>query len=331
DAPMYGMVFETADPHTDKQINTHFTAVAAYLEKQVGTLTQIPLMILCKSSVLLDDEHYSQILNLSRELLLDHNEELAACVATIVMLTAARADQLVDALFHTEMENSSALIRYNAILKFQTLWRFRYQFWIRLEEGAHSMMKILPPSIEFVLPSPALGVANLQTVDPSWMPHAKTLVQQVALNQEEVRAVVTASKTRKKHQQELIHSALMAEEINKRVATEKLSVSSVPILQSTSFEPFLYESRDEEEEGHTDDDRFVETSSQIRQAQGTFPSAFGAVVYLLVEMLEDGETLDNGATVSEAARKALWTCLVDEPTLLIRFFFEKISNKERRI
>jgi hypothetical protein len=40
------------------------------------------------------------------------------------------------------MENSSALVRYNAILKFQTLWRFRYQFWIRLEEGAHSMMKV---------------------------------------------------------------------------------------------------------------------------------------------------------------------------------------------
>jgi hypothetical protein len=29
------MVFETADPHFDKQINTHFAAVAAYLEKQV--------------------------------------------------------------------------------------------------------------------------------------------------------------------------------------------------------------------------------------------------------------------------------------------------------
>jgi len=117
-------------------------------------------MILCKSSVLLEDDHYSQILNLSWELLLDRNEELAACagkknfnrlflskiknlfLATIVILTAARAGHLIDALFHTEMENSSALIRYNAILKFQRLWRFRYQFWIRLEEGAHSMMKV---------------------------------------------------------------------------------------------------------------------------------------------------------------------------------------------
>ena len=40
------------------------------------------------------------------------------------------------------MKNSSALIRYNAILKFEILWRFRYQFWLRLEECAHSMMKV---------------------------------------------------------------------------------------------------------------------------------------------------------------------------------------------
>jgi hypothetical protein len=36
-------------------------------------------MILCKSSVLLEDEHYSQILYLSWQLLLDRNEELSSC------------------------------------------------------------------------------------------------------------------------------------------------------------------------------------------------------------------------------------------------------------
>jgi hypothetical protein len=41
-------------------------------------------------------------------------------LATNVILAAARAGHLVDALFHSEMENSSALIRYNAILKCQT-------------------------------------------------------------------------------------------------------------------------------------------------------------------------------------------------------------------
>ena len=36
-------------------------------------------MILCKSSVLLDELHFSQVLRLSWELLLDQNEDLAAC------------------------------------------------------------------------------------------------------------------------------------------------------------------------------------------------------------------------------------------------------------
>ncbi len=127
-------------------------------------------------------------------------------------------------------------------------------------------MQILPPSIEFVLPSAALGIANLQVVDPPWMPHVKTRFQKVALNQDEFvgyfylknenknnfniqRAVVTTSKTRKKHQQEFIHSALMTEEISKRVARENFTMSTVSMLQAASFEPLLHQSRDEDEEG----------------------------------------------------------------------------------
>ncbi|CAF3808214.1 unnamed protein product [Rotaria magnacalcarata] len=322
---------EIVDTPTKKQVNTHFSTISSYLEKQVGSLMQIPLKILCKSSILLEDEHYSQILPLSWELLLDRNEELSSCAATIVILTAARAHILVEELIHKEMENASPLVRYNAILKFQILWRFRRQFWVRLENEAHSIMKILPPSIEFVLPSLTLGLANLQTVDPPWMPHVKTLVQQVAINQEEVRAVVTTSKTRKKHQQELIHSALMTEEISKRVARENFVMSTVPMLEEASFEPLLHLSKGDEDEAHTDDDRVMDTSIQLCEAQGTLPSVFGAAIFHLVDMLEDEEIINNGAIVSGAARKVLWNCLLDEPTLFIRFFFEKISQKERRI
>ncbi|UJR20708.1 hypothetical protein I4U23_023829 [Adineta vaga] len=322
---------QTMDLPSETEINNHFESISAYIEKQVGSLTQMPLQILCKTSVLLDEGNYLQILRLSWELLLDRNEELSACAATIVILTGARASHLLDTLIHTEMENSSVSIRYNSILRFQILWRFRYQFWIRLEEDAHTMMKIFPPSIEFVLPSAALGIANLQTVDPPWMPHVKTLVQQVALNQEEVRAVVTTSKTRKKHQQEFIHSALMREEISKRVARENFTMSSVSILQAASFEPLLHQSREEDEDGHIDDDRINETNVQLRQAQGTFPSIFSGAIFHLVEMLEDENLIANGASVSGAARKALNTCLLEDPTLFIRFFFEKLSHKERRI
>jgi hypothetical protein len=46
---------------------------------------------------------------------------------------------------------------------------------------------------------------------------------------------------------------------------------------------------------HIDDDRVTETSVHIRQAQGTFPSAFSAAIFHLVEMLEDEEIIENGA------------------------------------
>ena len=36
-------------------------------------------MILCKSAVVLEEEHYSDILPLSWQLLLDRNEELVSC------------------------------------------------------------------------------------------------------------------------------------------------------------------------------------------------------------------------------------------------------------
>lgn len=63
---------------------------------------------------------------------------------------------------------------------------------------------------------------------------------------------MTASKTRKKHQQELIHSALMAEETSKRVARENFTISNVQMLQMASFEPLLHQPRDEEEEGENE-------------------------------------------------------------------------------
>ena len=46
---------------------------------------------------------------------------------------------------------------------------------------------------------------------------------------------------------------------------------------------------------HAEDERMLETSVQLRQAQGAFPSAFGAAIFHLVDMLEDEETIENGA------------------------------------
>jgi hypothetical protein len=48
------------------------------------------------------------------------------------------------------------------------------------------ILKISPPCIEFVLPSPPIGIPFLQIIDPPWMPRAKTKVEEVTANTEEV-------------------------------------------------------------------------------------------------------------------------------------------------
>jgi hypothetical protein len=53
-----------------------------------------------------------------------------------------------------------------------------------MEEGAAHTFKVPPHSIEFTLPSPRIGVESMPVVDPPWMPHVRTRVQEVTLNQD---------------------------------------------------------------------------------------------------------------------------------------------------
>lgn len=68
-------------------------------------------------------------------------------------------------------------------IRFQVLWQSRYQAWPRMEEGAQLTFKVPPHGIEFTLPSPKIGVESLPVVDPPWMPHFKTNVDEVTVNQ----------------------------------------------------------------------------------------------------------------------------------------------------
>lgn len=51
-----------------------------------------------------------------------------------------------------------------------------------MEEGAQLTFKVPPHGIEFTLPSPKIGVESLPVVDPPWMPHFKTNVDEVTVN-----------------------------------------------------------------------------------------------------------------------------------------------------
>jgi hypothetical protein len=60
---------------------------------------------------------------------------------------------------------------------------------------------------------------------------------------------VTASKSRKKHQQEIYYKALEADQLNKKAAREKFNFTNLNYLHYASFEPFLFQSKEEPEEG----------------------------------------------------------------------------------
>lgn len=76
-------------------------------------------------------------------------------------------------------------VRIQAILRYQVLWKSRFQVWPRMEEGAHVSFKVPPPGIEFTLPSPKIGIESLPVVDPPWCPRVQTKDVEVTLNQEQ--------------------------------------------------------------------------------------------------------------------------------------------------
>lgn len=65
------------------------------------------------------------------------------------------------------------------------LWSARQQVWSRLEEGASQLLKVPPPLIEYVLPSPTLGNPTVEVPDPAWQTRKGTTAEEVQLKQDE--------------------------------------------------------------------------------------------------------------------------------------------------
>jgi len=53
-----------------------------------------------------------------------------------------------------------------------------------MEERAQVTFKVLPPGIEFTLPSPKIGIESLPVVDPPWSPQVTSKVEEVTISQE---------------------------------------------------------------------------------------------------------------------------------------------------
>ncbi|VDN45414.1 unnamed protein product [Gongylonema pulchrum] len=69
---------------------------------------------------------------------------------------------------------------------------------------------------------------------------------------------------------------------------------------------------------------------QMPVAQPLFPSSLLSVVPTIIEMLDDVQLDSKGKSVSDIAKKIIWSCIVEDPALFLRHFLEKLTNRDRQ-
>jgi hypothetical protein len=77
--------------------------------------------------------------------------------AMFIVASVKQPDEAVG-IMRRELKDPDATHRSSAILRFYALWKNRYHCWLKMEDGAQTSFKVAPPSIDFTLPSPPIGV-----------------------------------------------------------------------------------------------------------------------------------------------------------------------------
>nr|XP_060638222.1 protein unc-80 homolog isoform X11 [Anolis sagrei ordinatus] len=218
-----------------------------YIRHQVMSLSPAPLSLLIKAAPILTEEMYGDIQPAAWELLLSMDEHMAGAAAAMFLLCAVKVPEAVSDMLMSEFNHPEAVQRLNAILKFHTLWRFRYQVWPRMEEGAQQIFKIPPPSINFTLPSPVLGMPSVPMFDPPWVPQCGGSVQD-PINEDQSKSFSARAVSRSHQRAEHILKNLQQEEEKKRLGREASLITAIPITQEACYEPTCSPNSEQEEE-----------------------------------------------------------------------------------
>ncbi|XP_065337258.1 protein unc-80 homolog isoform X7 [Cloeon dipterum] len=302
--------------------------ILKYIKAHARSLFHSPMSVLLKGAVILHEDNFIDILPVAWELLLEPSQEVAASAAALFILAAVKAPAHASNVMQHCLQHSDVTTRIQAVLRFQVLWKSRFQVWSRMEEGAYLNFKVPPPGIEFTLPSPKIGIESLPVVDPPWMPQVKTKVEEVTISQESHRSLVTATKTRKKQQTELIKLALQAEEDKKRQERENFLITTIPITFQAAYEPSLHLHED-----HDDDEEQQDTAQArahaVSAAHSLFPSCLCASVIQIIGLLDDAAVAPDGSAVYEVAYQVIWNCLVEDSALFLRYVLERVTREKQ--
>ncbi|XP_075463304.1 protein unc-80 homolog isoform X20 [Ascaphus truei] len=218
-----------------------------YIRQQVMSLSPAPLSLLIKAAPILTEEMYGDIQPAAWELLLSVDEHMAGAAAAMFLLCAVKVPDAVSDMLTSEFQHPETVQRLNAILKFHTLWRFRYQVWSRMEEGAQQIYKIPPPSINFTLPSPILGMPSVPMFDPPWVPQSSGSVQD-PINEDQSKSFSARAVSRSHQRAEHILKNLQQEEEKKRLGREASLITAIPVTQEACYEPSCSPNSEQEEE-----------------------------------------------------------------------------------
>ncbi|XP_052748646.1 protein unc-80 homolog isoform X2 [Galleria mellonella] len=303
-------------------------AILKYLKGQVREAYHTPLATLIKGATTMSEELFAECAPVAWQLLLEPDRELSSCAAALFILGAVKAPHTASDIMHSDLKHAEPGVRINAILRFQVMWKLRYQVWPRMEEGASVTFKVPPPGIEFTLPSPKIGIESLAVVDPPWSPQVKDKDMEMTLNQERHRSLVTATKTRKKQQTEAIKRALQQRNDKKRAERESFLITTIPITRQAAREPALDHAADDHIEPPADEEMVegVRGSHHTQVASALFPSTLCSAVAEIISLLDDAAVSRDGCSVYEVAYQVIWGCLVEDSALFLRHVLERLTR-----
>lgn len=290
--------------------------ILKYIKDHIREMFHVPMATLIKGAVILNEEQFIEGIPAAWELILETNQEVSACAASFFILASVKAPTCVSEIMQKALKNKEPSVRIGAILRYQVLWKCRFQVWPRMEEGAHSTFKVPPPGIEFTLPSPKIGIESLPVVDPPWSPRQ---AKNMEMTLDRHRSLVTSTKTRKKQQSDAIQQAIQVQEDKERQERQSFMLTTIPITLQASHEPGLDHAAGEDHAEEEDNDG-TRVAPHLHAAHSLFPSVLCSSVMQIVACLDDAAVAADGCAVYEIAYQVIWVCLVEDSALFLSKF-----------
>ncbi|KAG9510770.1 Protein unc-80-like protein, partial [Fragariocoptes setiger] len=405
-----------------------------YISQQVKSLLHCPMSSLLKGAIILQRTHFVDMIPFAWNLLLDDDQQLSRTAAVAFIISSVKCPVEASRLLLDELDNDDPQRKLAAIHKFYAIWDARYQCWQRMEEGAYIHFKMAPPSIEFTLPSPKIAQECAPVVDPPWLTRRASKVEEVTISQDQTlqKSFVTATKTRRKQQIELVTKALRDKHDKLRQERQVYHISSVPVNYHAAYEPSLsmmhsmamgdgpdtldggacppgalgsnyapgsaitpgsaaaaasnsgisgapggpgMQGSSSISAGATcaqqamgtsgtmgqqsassgicassggatgqaaagavtgttsgagdDDTGDTRPMHMMRMAHALFPSCLCQGAVAMINLLEDSRVSPDGSAIYEVASKVIWYCLVEDPALFLRHFFERLTRQNQ--